>query len=84
MKLYHVKRMDLVSWDEFDSWVVRARNKRNAVLAVWDQCGPDGPAGTSDTLGCPASLEAFRERVSITRLREDGAIAVVLGSFNAG
>lgn len=83
MKLYHVKRTDLVSWDEYDAWIVRARNKRGAVLAVWDQHGPSefSPAWA---LGHPASLDAFRENVTVTRVREDGAIAVILSDFKAG
>lgn len=77
--LWLVQRSDIVSHDEYESWIVRAKDEDHAALVVWDTY-----RDRLDAIGYPAALPAFRKNLAISRMEEAGTIGVVHSSFIAG
>ncbi len=72
MNLYLISRKGAVTYDEYDSMVIRARNEDHAreLAAVHD---------TFDS-----KIWLAPTRTSVEKLSQHGSPGVVLGSFNAG
>ena len=72
MKVYLVKRNDKIDWDEYDAFVVIARDEQDAVHLSHAECGEYGGEFRSDN-------------TSVTEITpSDAQRGIVLGSFNAG
>lgn len=72
MKIYVVERTDQVGWDEYDSFVVVAKDEEQALDIVL----------TSNYDGGPPDCW-IRDLVKVSEVDLSGA-GIVLGSFNAG
>lgn len=73
MKLYHIKRLDRVYYDEFDSFVVRAEDETAARKLAASKEDIDSKESWLD------------ERLSdCTELTSEGDATIILGSYNAG
>ena len=71
MKLFLVERTDRVTSDEYDSFVVRAKNELDALLICANKTNYNRGHFT-------------RNNTKITELESTGALEIILGSFNAG
>lgn len=70
MPLYLISRNDEVGYDEYDSFVVRAKNRKEALEII---------AAKHNFGGC------WRDHdVKFEIIKETGKSEVILGSFNAG
>jgi hypothetical protein len=74
MKVYLVERTDEVDYDEYDSFVVKAESKKEALKLC--QTEADDWSYHQDT---------FRENnTKISELLNEGKKGIILGSFNRG
>lgn len=69
-KLYLVKRLGLVGYDETEGYVIRASSARQARAIAEEEC--------HDKLWLDSN------RSTCERLRESGEAGVILSAFNAG
>lgn len=70
MPLFILKRTDAVGWDEYDSYVVRAKNEAEARKITKEDAYESSWAEDKD--------------VTCERLSVRGKSEAILGSFNAG
>ncbi len=73
MALYLVERTDRIGYDEYDSFVVRAKSSKDALVHVLANYGSRYSGWRTDG-----------SNVEVTKIEPTGEDEIILGSYNAG